>query len=61
MIRTKFKSKRDEEPLLLLMLKNNDETGFNIASLHASSPLQSDIPIDAQLDAFHVWLTKHLL
>ena len=54
MIRTEFKSKRDEEPLLLPASKNNDEIGFNMASLHASSPLRSDIPIDAQLDAFHV-------
>jgi hypothetical protein len=31
-----------------------------MASLRASSPLQGDIPIDAQLDAFLVWLRKHL-
>jgi hypothetical protein len=60
MIRTEFKSKGDEEPLLLPASKNNDETGFNMASLRASSPLRSDIPIDAQLDAFHGWLKKHL-
>jgi hypothetical protein len=63
MIRTEFKSKRDEEPLLPPVSKrtvDNNETGFNMASLRASSPLRSDIPIDVQLDAFHVWLKKHL-
>jgi hypothetical protein len=60
MIKTEFKSKKDEEPLLPSASKNNDETGFNMASLRASSPLRNDIPIDAQLDAFHVWLKKHL-
>jgi hypothetical protein len=60
MIRTEFKSKRDEEPLLPPLSKNNDETSFNMASLRASSPLRSDIPIDAQLDAFHLWLKTHL-
>ena len=47
MIRTEFKSKRDEEPLLPPTLKNNDEIDFNIASLRALSPLWNNIPINA--------------
>jgi hypothetical protein len=44
MVKTEFKSsKRNDEPTLLqALLKrivDNDETAFNIASLHASSPL----------------------